>query len=237
MTATAKKYNKGMILKQAWVIFRNNSQNLTFSESLKQSWSNAKKSIETSLKTVKKVEIKGLDFNTIYKENYGMVKGWVKFKIANIDAIEEVANNVFLKVYKHLEVFDCERGKLKTWLYQITKNAIIDYYRVNKNSSLFVNVDSLINDEEEKIDSSNVFIANVDSNSSIENEELKAKMMLAFRNLKTNYRKVAIMYFMNGLKYNEIADAMQISMANVKVSIMRAKEMLQNELQAEYSLL
>lgn len=233
---TTKKYNKGLILKNAWVIFRN-GQNLTFSESLKQSWTNAKKVANTIVKTVKKAENKALDFNTIYKENYNMVKGWVKFKISNIDAIEEVANNVFLKVYKHLEVFDCERGKLKTWLYQITKNAIIDYYRVNKNSSLFVNVDSLMNDDEEQIDGSNMFVADVDSNSGIENEELKAKMMIAFRGLKTNYRKVAIMYFMNGLKYDEIADAMQISMSNVKVSIMRAKEMLQNELQAEYSLL
>ena len=238
-----KGYNKSQVLKNAWVIFKN-GQNLSFSDCLKQSWSNAKKAIETSLKTEKKAVIKAnettnnsLDFNTIYKKNYSLVKSWIRVKIQNIDAIDEVANNVFLKVYKHLEVYDCERAKLNTWLYQITKNAIIDYYRINKNSNLFLNVDSLVNDDNETIDTSNVFIASNDSNSEIENSELKSKMMLVFRNLKTNYRKVAIMYFMNGLQYNEIADALQISMSNVKVSIMRAKEMLQKELQKEYSLL
>ena len=56
----------------------------------------------------------------------------------------------------------------------------------------------------------------------------------ALNNLKPKYREVATLNFIEGRSYKEIANILQIPINTVKVTLLRAKEMLQNELQNEY---
>lgn len=179
---------------------------------------------------------KSIDFNQIYKDNYSLVYGWVIAKVKNTERTEEITNDVFIKVHQHLAVYDCERAKLSTWLYEITKNKIVDYFRSEgMYCSRFVNVDNFTNDDDEQVDTSNFFVGYSKTDKSIENNELKAKLKSVFNTLNDNQRKVARLFFIQKLQYSEIADILNISMDNVKVTINRARQLMQSQLINEYA--
>jgi RNA polymerase sigma factor (sigma-70 family) len=67
--------------------------------------------------------------------------------------------------------------------------------------------------------------------------EINTSVSEAMNSLKPQYRKVAELRFIECRDYAEIAEIMSISMDNVKVSVKRCKEMLQNKLQSTYAFL
>jgi RNA polymerase sigma-70 factor (ECF subfamily) len=44
---------------------------------------------------------------------------------------EDIVQDVLIKAYYHLETLK-DQGKILPWLYQITRNAIVDYYRQHR---------------------------------------------------------------------------------------------------------
>lgn len=182
------------------------------------------------------METTKIDFNQIYKDNYKLVYGWVIAKVKNVERTEEITNDVFIKVHQHLAVYDCERAKLSTWLYEITKNKIVDYFRSEgMYCSRFVSVDNFVKDDDEQVETSNFFIGYDKTEKAIENKELKAKLKQVFSCLNANQKSVARLFFIQKLQYNEIADVLNISMDNVKVTINRARMLMQSQLANEYA--
>jgi len=57
--------------------------------------------------------------------------GFINSRVNNKNTAEDILQDVFVKIHlnaKHLT----EETKLQSWLYQITRNAIIDFYRKKK---------------------------------------------------------------------------------------------------------
>ena len=72
---------------------------------------------------------------TIWKEYSTKLRSFIEKRIDNRAAAEDVLQEVFLKV--HAGLASVKAGtKLQSWLYQITRNAVIDYYRSRKPSEL-----------------------------------------------------------------------------------------------------
>jgi RNA polymerase sigma-70 factor (ECF subfamily) len=222
MKANAMRINKSLIMKNAWVIFRTNKQGLTFGESLKLSWANAKKILTE------------YNITSIYNEYYTKVLNNVTFKVRNLDDAQELTNDIFLKIDKHLQIFNPNKAKLNTWIFEITKNAIYDYYRKTKNQNLNTQISNFVDE------SGNETIQIIDNNTNantIENTELNTVLMQSFDSLKEPYKSISKLYFLEQKQYNEIADLLNIPLNTVKVTLMRAKAKLQENLQAEYQLL
>ena len=59
---------------------------------------------------------------------------FIRRRISDEHTAEDVLQDVFLKIHQHMEMLK-EVRKLESWIYQITRNAIIDSYRSSRSTT------------------------------------------------------------------------------------------------------
>jgi len=174
-----------------------------------------------------------LSIQKVYNENYSKVYNRVNQLVRNTEISKDLTSEIFMKVIDNLQVFDCSKAKLSTWIIKITNNHCTDYHRKAKNSRNVMN-DSFVDNDGKEIFQ---FTDSNNASDNVENNELKAKIDIAFNSLKPEFKQVATLLFVEGKNYDEIACLTGLSMSNVKVIIHRVKAILQAELQTEYQSL
>jgi len=169
-----------------------------------------------------------INFNDVYNTYYKEIVSFVAFKVHSNIIAEELVNDSFMKLYHNLDSFDPKKSKLRTWLFYIVNNTVIDYYRkISKdNNKISIDNNSMEGKKvfEIKDDSNNIF--DVMSNNDIKNNVISCINKLSNNNLK----KVANLYFIDDLSYNEISDCLEIPLGSVKGYINRIRLELQKEL-------
>lgn len=173
-----------------------------------------------------------LTIESIYTKHHNTVLAYISWKLNGVSICEEIANDVFLKANRLLASFDSERSNIKTWLFTIANSAIIDYYRTN-HSDKFVNVSKFADAETGKEIFQFVGSKSIEANFEVENNELSASINKAFQKLNPTVKEVSELFFIEGKKYEEIAELLSIPMGSVKGYINRARTILQNELVSE----
>lgn len=124
--------------------------------------------------------------------------------------IGDVAQEVFLKLYRFLHQFNQER--FTTWLYKITLNTARDFYRKEARETK----------KEQKLQQT---LLEEDTLHVLAYEEDR-ELHEAIIQLKEEYRMPLILFYFHQLQYEEIAEVLGLTLANVKVRIHRAKEQL-----------
>lgn len=67
----------------------------------------------------------------LWKDYYFNLLSFIRKRVTTNEIAEDILQDVFLKVHTRLNTLaDTER--IESWLYQITRNTIIDYHRVHK---------------------------------------------------------------------------------------------------------
>jgi len=67
----------------------------------------------------------------IWNEFSSELYKYINSKVKNKYDTEDILQDVFLKIHKNIDKIN-DHSKLKSWLYKITKNTIIDYYKKKK---------------------------------------------------------------------------------------------------------
>lgn len=179
--------------------------------------------------------VENKDFTAIYNAFYSEILNYVSYKMSNRMVAEDITSEVFVKVYKNLNSYDNSKAQFNTWLYFVTNNTIIDYWRKNNNVTN-VSISEYVNDEGKE---TMQFEADYNDVNDIESKELRESISKAFEGLKPKYQKVATLLFLEQKKYDEIAEICNIPMGSVKGMINRCRAMLQSQLQnqrVEYSM-
>jgi RNA polymerase sigma-70 factor, ECF subfamily len=132
---------------------------------------------------------------------------------------EDLTQEVFLRVFQGLPRFSL-RSKFTTWLFQVTKNRVLDELRANeRRPRLTVVLDDVA--PLEVVDAPIERIEAMDAIwRSIEELNVDLKMALLLRDIV-------------GLSYTEIADSLEITLATVKWRIYKAREEVQLALARE----
>lgn len=146
----------------------------------------------------------------IYKEYYKKVYGYIISKINHTQNAEDLASEVFIKVYEKYDMYDYSKASLSTWIYTITKNTLTDYYRTRK-------VFEIIPENLETDFSIEDNICNA------ENLEILAK---AIDSLDEREKTIIVSRYYSGKTLKEIANNLNISYAYVKVIQKNALEKL-----------
>ena len=142
-----------------------------------------------------------LNMEKLYADYYEKVKRFVSGKIQSPHDAEEVISEVFLKVCSKAEGFDSSRASVSTWIYTITQNTVIDYYRRKK---------PLLLSEEEN------YRITEEIGTAAESDELE-QLADALCRLEERARDVIVLHYYNGYTLKTIAEMMQMSYANVKI--------------------
>lgn len=137
----------------------------------------------------------------LYREYYGKVYGYVLSKINNTHDAEDIAADVFLKVYEKLDTFDENKASLSTWIYTVTRNTLTDRFRTRKT---FVEIPETLAD-------------NASPEDEICNSMMLEALAAALEKLEERERDIIIMHYYSEKTLKEIAVKMGISYAYVKV--------------------
>jgi len=132
---------------------------------------------------------------------------------------EDLTQEVFLRVYQGLPSFSL-RSKFTTWLFQVTKNRVLDELRASERRPRSV---VAIEDMRplEVVDAP------------FERVETMDAVWRGIANLNVDLKMALLLRDIVGLSYTEIADALEITLATVKWRIYKAREEVQLALARE----
>jgi RNA polymerase sigma-70 factor (ECF subfamily) len=126
---------------------------------------------------------------------------------------EDLTQEVFLRVFQGLPKFSL-RSKFTTWLFQVTKNRVLDELRASeRRPRALVAIDEIAPLE--------VLDAPIERL-----EEIDA-LWRAVELLSTDLKMALLLRDVVGLSYTEIADSLEVTLATVKWRIYKAREEVQ----------
>src|SRR5437764_11805077 len=132
---------------------------------------------------------------------------------------EDLTQEVFLRVFQGLPKFSL-RCKFTTWLFQVTKNRVLDELRAReRRPQSVVTIDEM--PRLEIVDPP------------VERLETIEAVWRAIRDLNPDLKMALLLRDVAGLPYNEIADSLEITLATVKWRIFKAREAVQAALARE----
>jgi RNA polymerase sigma-70 factor (ECF subfamily) len=132
---------------------------------------------------------------------------------------EDLTQEVFLRVFQGLPKFSL-RSKFTTWLFQVTKNRVLDELRaVERRPRALVALDDIA--PLEVLDQPVERLEEIDA------------LWRAVEDLSTDLKMALLLRDVVGLSYTEIADALEVTLATVKWRIYKAREEVQIALERE----
>jgi RNA polymerase sigma-70 factor, ECF subfamily len=132
---------------------------------------------------------------------------------------EDLTQEVFLRVFQGLSKFSL-RCRFTTWLFQVTKNRVLDELRANeRRPRLTVVLDDVPNLEV--------------LDAPAEQVEAMDAVWRAVEDLNVDLKMALLLRDVVGLSYTEIADSLEITLATVKWRIYKAREEVQLALARE----
>lgn len=137
----------------------------------------------------------------IYIEFKDKVARYVRGKIVNEHDAEDVVSDVFVKVFNGLSDFDENKASLSTWIFTITRNAVIDYFRASKR--LCELPEELCSED--------------DTEQKLINAEMLERLADALERLNERERDIIILHYYSGRTLKDIAQIMSISYSYVKL--------------------
>ena len=156
--------------------------------------------------------------------------------IGDYEEAADLTQETFISAYK---AFDRFRGdsKVYTWLYQIALNHCRNRLR-QRGRQRSIQTDSLDQPRDWEGEGESVSREIADSKSAphvvLEEKELRERILAAVQSLPPDYREVVVLREIQGLSYNEIAEATKLSLDNVKTRLSRARAMLRRKLEHYY---
>ncbi len=152
-------------------------------------------------------------FNTLILRHKEKVRNIIYLTLNNHELVDDIAQEVFLTVYKNLGRFRFE-SQFTTWLYRITINKCKDYLRKIKIRSIF----QPYKDSEEELGYS----------PTTDEADVSEIVREAIKKLPEKLRTPLLLKDIEGLSYQEIAESVQCEIGTVKSRIFRARESLRN---------
>ena len=129
----------------------------------------------------------------------------------------DLTQEVFLKVWQGLPGFQGDSA-FSTWLYRLTSNACIDFLRREKRRR-----GTLSLDDQELDLSAQLSDPAPAPQQALEQRELQRALEAGLAQLSDEHRQVLVLRELNGLSYEEIAQALGLSPGTVKSRIARAR--------------
>ena len=139
------------------------------------------------------------DFNT-------GLKHFILERVPDEPSAEDILQDVFLKIHTHIGGLR-ESDKLRSWIYQIARNAITDFYRRDKFTPELQEVPYVPKDPFDDVVS-----------------DLLPYVKKLVDDLPYDYRQALLLTEYEGLTQKELAERLGISISGAKSRVQRARE-------------
>ena len=127
--------------------------------------------------------------------------GYIRARVQSAADAEDLCSDVFEKVFLKIDDYDSEKSSLSTWIFTITRNTVIDFFRRSRPT------DEL---DENLADDSEVDAA-------LLRTETLSELAAALRRLPSQLAEIVVLRYYDGKPLTEIADILGISYGAVKL--------------------
>jgi RNA polymerase sigma-70 factor (ECF subfamily) len=148
----------------------------------------------------------------IYKQFHSELFGYIKSKVRSREDAEDILQNVFIKIYSNIDKLT-EDLKLKNWIFTITRNTIIDYYRANANKKTLAVNEGITNEISEPEESD-------------QTKGLDQCIMTMIGLLPDEYHDIIIESEIKGIKQKDLAEKYGIAYPSMRSRVQRGRERL-----------
>ena len=146
--------------------------------------------------------------------------------VGNKPEAEDLAQDTFIKAYKKFDTLK-EPDKLKSWLFQIARNTVIDFFRKNKNRPFALDSSILEN------------IAGTtaaDYQDHVANMEVSKELDRCIDQLVKEDRAIIKLLYYEGFSYKDISELLHINQNTLKSRLHRARKVLLENIRANVAL-
>jgi RNA polymerase sigma-70 factor (ECF subfamily) len=150
---------------------------------------------------------------SIWNEYYNQLLNFILKRVSDKATAEDILQDVFIKIIPNIESLH-DSASLKNWLFQITRNTIIDHFRDSRTT------ESISTDLPEEYDETNEDIM----------EEVGNWISPFIRGLPKKYRDALILSEINGMSQKDLAVHLGISYAGARSRVQRGRRLLKEEL-------
>jgi RNA polymerase sigma-70 factor, ECF subfamily len=158
-------------------------------------------------------------FSIILRMYETPVYNYVLRLVGDRSLAEDLTQEVFLRVFQGLPRFSL-RCKFTTWLFQVTKNRVLDELRaMERRPRAVIDIEDV--PPLEALDQPHERLETIDA------------VWRAVNELNVDLKMALLLRDVVGLSYNEIADSLEVTLATVKWRIFKAREDVQVALARE----
>jgi len=154
------------------------------------------------------------DMEYIYETYSDRVMGYISARIRRRAEAEDLCSDVFEKVLRKLPDYQPDKATLSTWIFTITRNTVIDYYRRSR--------------PQEELDE------NLSDDSEVDEDLLQSESLSelaeALKRMPQQLRDIVVLRYYDGKPLTEIARMMDLSYGAVKLRHQNALEILRRQL-------
>ena len=167
-------------------------------------------------------------FEALY-ERYGDLVYSVTLRIlGDVAATEDAVQDIFLRLWRHPELFDSSRGRFLTWLLRVARNRAIDEHRSRGRRQRYETGPGFASDGPASADSDDPALAAL-----LADQRIAVRRALA--GLPQEQRHAIELAYFGGLTQQEIATALQQPLGTVKTRIRLGMQKLRSALAARRS--
>lgn len=159
-------------------------------------------------------------FNRLVLEYQDMAFNLAARMLSDDDAAADVTQNAFLSAYRSLGSF--RGGSFRAWVMRMVTNACYDELRRRKRRPT-VALEPVTDDDEEIESPAWLADDSASPEEELEKSELDAALQRCLHGLADDFRTVVLMVDVEGLEYQEVAEATGKPLGTVKSRLARAR--------------
>jgi RNA polymerase sigma-70 factor (ECF subfamily) len=158
-------------------------------------------------------------FQELVERHKGLVFALIARSVPDRSRAEDVAQDVFLRIYRGLPYFRGE-SRLTTWIYRIVAN-VCAHEQTRRPAA------ASLDDNRQKP----VLPGAADRQFS--DLELRERLEKAIARLPANQRLLVAAHYLQGVQYEDLAEALNLPLGTVKTHLYRAKQQLRRMLETD----
>lgn len=157
------------------------------------------------------------DVNSIWQEFHQRLRGFILHRVNSPADADDILQEVFVRIYQRLTTVR-ESDRLQSWIFQITRNAIIDYYRKVERQPDFTSATALET-------------LAMDEDPEVFTQQMAGCLRPLLEHLPELYREAVRLAELEGMTHAAIAQELGISLSGIKSRVQRGRQKLKDLLQ------
>lgn len=180
--------------------------------------------METEVHLIKKIQKNGnrKAADQLIRHYYDEIYGYVFKQILDKHKAMDITQEIFITVLRSIHTYDASKAGFRTWLYRISTNKLIDYYRKNARTPIDESIsEQVLSDEAEMFDN-------------FHNKNLLDKINHYLTSVETTSQQIFRLKVFGNYIFQEIALTLSMSESTVKSKYYRLLKTIREEFGDEY---